>query len=692
MTQRPHRRVSHRSRTGRARSHLLICCALACGITIPASAGAQSYGANHFAGFAPRTALDMVRLIPGFVIAEAEERRGFGTSEANVLIDGRPIHGKSNDAVDALSRIAAKDVGRIELTSSTSTQATGVARQIANVVLVQRAERMTGRFSWRPSTRARDRDIGWFGGDASFSGKQGRLEYSVGVRNDALRTGASGPSRIFAPSGNVSDVRQERYLERSDQPRIGADVRYETPGGTILGLRGSLQRFRYQFRERSERSGEDLVDRARLLTQRQRGRRQEIGGDVELGLGAGQLKLIALHARERNPIDTRVTTLFADGSDPTGNRFMRDGDERETIVRSEYRWSGGNTDWLLSAERAVTGLDNVSALSRLLPGGSFEEVPLPGASGRVRERRHEAAITMVRRLAPGLTLQTSVGGEISQLRLVGDVASDRTFRRPKGYVSVAWHPNSRLRASAKVERRVGQISFFDFLASRNLFEDRENQANAQLVPPQSWNLEGELTRALGRVGSTTLRLYGQRIEDLVEQIPVGFTGEAPGNVDTAYVYGADWKSTLLLDGLGWAGGRLDARAHLQGSSVEDPVTGRKRPISNNLARLVEVSLRHDVPGTLWAWGAGLYHIHRAADFRVAELARYRQGPLSGNVYVEHKDVLGLTVRAGVSNLLSSRQELDRFIYESRRDEPLLWIERRRRSVGPAFSFSVSGNF
>jgi hypothetical protein len=161
---------------------------------------------------------------------------------------------------------------------------------------------------------------------------------------------------------------------------------------------------------------------------------------------------------------------------------------------------------------------------------------------------------------------------------------------------------------------------------------------------------------------------------------------------TAHLYGFEFKNSLFLDALGWTGARLDGRVQLQGSRIGDPVTGERRPISNNLQRLIEVSLRHDVPGTAWAWGGGLFHLRRAADFRVRELGRYRDGPLSANIYIENKNVAGLTVRAGLSNLLSSRQELDRFLFDGRRGDPLLSIERRRRTTGPSVSLSVSGNF
>lgn len=653
-------------------------------------AAPRIYLPSEFARFSPRTALDLVRLVPGFVLAETDDRRGLGDLAQNVLINGRPIQGKANDARDALSRLTAADVVRIEISGGTNSESSGAGRQIANVI-VKVEDSAKGQFSWRPSTRLRSFDPAIANGDASVTGKHGPLAYTIGVRNEGSRTGASGPSRILGQTGELVDLRNERFVEASDRPRVAADLRFDGPSDSIFQLRGSYQRFAYRFREQSDRSGPQLIDRTRLLTQRQKGRRYELGGDGEINLGPGRFKLIALHARQRVPVDTRVRTDFADDSAAIGTRFLRDGDETEDVVRSEYRFASGANQWLISAERAATSLRNVSSIFELNPDGGFDEVPMTGGSGTVRERRYETAVTLTRPLSPTLKLQGSVGGEISHLEVAGDVASERTFKRPKGYVSLAWEPSPRLRGNFKVQRRVGQISFFDFLASRNLLEERENASNPQLKPPQSWDVSAELSRDLA-IGSTTLRAYGQQIQGLVELVPIGETQEGPGNLGRAYIYGFDWKTSLLFDQLGMRGVRVDTRVQLQQSRIDDPVTGRGRRISNNLVRLIDLSVRHDVLHTSWAWGAGIFHSFRAPDFRTGETARYRQGPVAGNVYVENKNVAGLTVRAGLTDLISSRQELERSVFVVRRDGPLSFTERRRRSAGAAVFLAVSGNF
>jgi hypothetical protein len=96
------------------------------------------------------------------------------------------------------------------------------------------------------------------------------------------------------------------------------------------------------------------------------------------------------------------------------------------VFRGEYRWSAGSNDWQLSAERALTGLDNVSTFFELLPDGSFQEIAFPNASGDVQDRRYEGAVKLTRRVSPTLTLRTSLGVETSQLEVLGGMGSKRT--------------------------------------------------------------------------------------------------------------------------------------------------------------------------------------------------------------------------------------------------------------------------
>ena len=64
-----------------------------------------------------------------------------------------------------------------------------------------------------------------------------------------------------------------------------------------------------------------------------------------------------------------------------------------------------------------------------------------------------------------------------------------------------------------------------------------------------------------------------------------------------------------------------------------------------------------------------------------------------SVFIEHKNVMGLTVRAQVANLLNARHRLDRYVYAGRRTEaPFAFRQDADQLIGPIFQFLVRGSF
>lgn len=657
---------------------------------VPARTGPRTFTPEDFARFAPRTALDMIRQVPGFTIRDAPQERGLGQATANVLMNGRRIGGKSEDVGTQLGRIPAANVVRIEIVDGATLDVPGLSGEVANVIT--RATRTNGQFSWRPEFRLRNTDPIFTRFDTSVSGQTGPVEWTFGLENQAGGGGAFGRTQIFNRDRSLRELRDDGFTATTNQPRASARFVYDGPGTDIGNLNLSYRQFWHDFNEAGIRTTTGAPERERTVVQDVHGYQYEVGGDYEFGIAGGRLKFTGLNRFENEPLVQTVVTAFADGRDSVGSRFARDSDELERIARAEFRWRGGGADWQISGEAAFNRLDVESQIFTLDPDGTFREIPFPAGTGSVAEDRYELIASYGRPLASNLTMQLSAGGEYSQLSQAGPNGLTRAFVRPKGQLALNWRPDPRTTLNLRLHRRVGQLNFLDFLATVNLSEDRENAGNPELVPPQSWELDLEGIRNLGRYGTTRLRLYGRLFQDVVDTIPIGPTGESPGNIDRATVYGFEWNTTFNFDPMGWRGARLDARLQLQGSRVEDPLTGEDRPISNTPLRIVEVGLRHDVPDTDWAWGANLFHFRGTRNVRLTEISRQSEGPAFASLFVEHKDFLGLTVRATVNNILAARSNLDRTVFVGRRTGPIDFIEDRNRSIGPIFSFSVRGRF
>lgn len=652
----------------------------------------RSYTAADFARFAPRTGFDMLAQVPGFTIRGASDDRGLGQASENVLINGQRVADKSGGAVDALRKVPAAQVERIDIVEAASLGLAGLTGEVANVI-VRPSTKPQGQFAWEPGFRAHHTSPQLLGGSASLTGRHGPVDYTLSLENDAGRGGFGGPVVLSDASGAIIETRAERFHGEFLQPTFKTRFGLDGPSSSTAQL--SLQvgpRFEdSDDRERRLPVGAD--PRTRQTHGRTRGGTYDLNGTIDLPLDPGRLKLIGLRHHEYLPsFTTQVTTL--DGGAPAiGIRLDQDVRTSETIERAEYGWTGGRNAWQLTAEHAVNTLDQDGALASLTPAGAFAPVPFPDGTGQVKEVRFEGTGTLSRPLSKKLDLQIVIGAERSSLaRLDGDVRA-RRFVRPKGSASLAWRPAKGWDGSLKLARTVGQISFYDFLAQPNLQQDRQNAGNPDLVPPQSWDVEIEGGRDFGRWGKTRLSGFRRRVTDIIDIVPLGVAGEGVGNLPRASRLGATSVTTLQFDPLGWAGAKLDATFGFERTRVRDPLTAVTRAIGSTRDGFASLAFRRDVPRSPLAWGGGLDYSHYSHNTRLSEVFYSREGPVFDNLFIEHKNVFGLTMRAQVANLLNARHRLDRDVYADRRTlAPLAFRQHGDELIGPLFDFKISGSF
>ena len=658
----------------------------------PAAArGGRSYVAADFARFAPKTALDMLDQLPGFVIRTSGEKRGLGDVSTNILLNGERFSGKTNDVITELGRISAADVTRIDIVDGATLNVPGLTGDVANIIYTRR-ETLSGQFQWNPQVRALRTPARITNGEASLSGTVGGVDFTLGFQNNNRVNGNAGPEIVTDGAGNVIDRRDERLDIITEEPKFTLGLSRKSAAGSIANLNASYQLYHLDAEEISLRSGAGQPDRNRNFREKEREYNYEIGGDYDFALGGGRLKLIGLHRFEHSPYSQTVVTRFADGSTTTGQRFVQTADEGESILRSEYGWRAGKADWQVALEGAYNVLDYDSGLFVLDGGGVFQPQPLANAVAKVDELRGEASISYKRPLSSSLTLQSQIGGEYSKLAQTGPNGLSRTFWRPKGFVSLAWKASPRLDLSARIAREVGQLNFFDFVAFVNVSSEVANAGNPQIVPQQSWVGTLSATRSFGAYGTTTARLTGRLLEDVVDIVPIGTDGQAPGNIDKGHMLNLSWTSTLNLDPFGLKGVKIDLLATFQHSRIEDPLTGEHRPINNALYRDIQLSLRHDISGTSWAWGANYGEFEQAWQYRLDERSRPFNDPGGVGIFIENKDVLGLTVRGRIDNLLGTQETYTRTVHNGWRTNPILFTEYRDRDYGPIFTLQISGKF
>lgn len=655
------------------------------------SAARQVYTPADFARYAPNNAYDMLIQVPSFQIRDNENLRGLGQATGNVLFNGERPSNKADDMYTQLSRIPASNVERIEIVDGATLDIPGLSGQVANIVY--RADAFSGQFSWKPEFRAHYTDPLFTRADVSVRGRSGTVEYEVALNNDdSARSGAGGPTLIYDGARNITERRHDIWNTHYDTPKLSGRITWDPAGDTVANLGGHYQRKYDRYYEDGVRTGPGLPDRIRTVYENADSWNYEVSGDYQFGLGPGKLKLIGLRRFSHEPYRQEIVTT-PEGGIATGDRFAQTGDIGETIGRGEYQWKMFGGDWQLSGEAAFNKLDNVASIAVLDPTGAWVDQPFEGGTGGVSEDRYEGLLSFGRKLTDKLNFQIIAGAEHSTITQTGMNGLTRSFFRPKGSISLAWTPSPDFDVSVKLRRRVLQLSFYDFLARAFLNDGNQNESNNDLRPQQDWTYEAEINKKFGAWGSTKVILIYRDVEDRVDVIPIGTNGEAVGNIAKAKAGAIDWTATINLDPAGIKGMRLEPRMLLQKSSLRDPFTGEKRQWNGFTDTVISLGLRHDIPASDWAWGGDVEYAHYQPNYRRSQVDKVWEGPVWASVFVEHKDVLGLTVRASVRNIANARSKRDRTAYTGVRGEsPVSFIEERDRLIGPIFSFSVRGTF
>ena len=658
--------------------------------TVQTQSGRTEYTPDDFAQFAPRTARDMVEQIPGFTLEDDDDgSRGFGEATGNVLINGLRLSGKSNSPADALGRIPASSVEKIEILDGTALDIPGLSGQVVNVVA--KTDGVSGSWTWWMRFRENlPPAIFWF--ESSITGQNGDLAWTLGLAQEENRGGSRGRENIFDGTRTIIETRGEDYNFIGTEGQVSASLSWTPPSGTIANLNAELATRDVFEREISKRFPLDnRPDSTRLFKFSEDEWNTEIGGDYEFGLGPGRLKLIGLYRFEHSPFLNSVSETPFDTSPTIRAQFEQIIDESESILRTEYGWSAGEgRDWQISLEGAFNTLDEESRFQDTL-GAPIDFTGIPFDEASVEERRGETFLTHTRRLTPRWSTQLALGAEYSEIEASGG-DKPRSFTRPKGFASVTYEASDSLTITGKLSKEVGQLNFFDFVNSRNLSVGDSDAGNPDIVPEQSWLAELEFEKSFGEAGAHTLRLYYEDIEDPIDRVPFGPFTEGPGNLDSATRYGFELDSTFKFDPIGLNGLQLTMELEGEQSEIEDPVTGQQRELSETTTIGGVIELRYDRPNTDWAYGIAIERFDNTPGFRLDQTREFRGRPGVSWAFIEHKDIYGMTGTFYWGNLLDQDDEFTRVVYSPRRDGELAFIEDRSRNFGNIFTLRLKGTF
>lgn len=644
------------------------------------------YEPSFFAGFKPQTALDMVRKVPGFSIDEGSDRRGFGGTAGNVLIDGARPSAKSQGLGDVLAQIPAKQVVRVELIrASTSAEAAGQS-VVVNVV------RAPGAFGgvWDVNLE-NSTDSGRISprGSASINGRRGRTEMRLGVERWMEQRPLAGHRTFTDSAGLLTGYRIDDSPRTWRQAKINGALTTPLLGGTA---RANFEVRRWQFELGITSLGYNAANTstgAFDFSGFERQRTREIGADYERELGPLIVKLIALDTKRWYANDEDVRDFAASGARSGQTLQGRRNNTEEKIFRATASWPLNAKNRLeFGGESAFNGLTTGLTLAQD-SGAGLRAIALPSANVTVEEERREGFVTYTLTPTPTWTFETGITVENSTISQSGDSSAQTELTYWKPSIQASRKFGARDNARVKFFRDVSQLDFGDFASSAAILDNRVAAGNPDLRPQAKWRLEAAYDHRFGKKGAASVLVAREWIDDVVDVVPVG-AFDAVGNLGEGEAYGIEAKATLPLDRW-WDGAQLQISGDVVHTEVTDPYTRQSRAISGENSWSVDIGFRQDLAGGKYAWGASYERYDENVSYRRNETDANFESPWV-NAFVRTTAVPGVTVELSAWNLADQQFMRRRSFSLPDRNSPLSSTETRYRRFGRFVELKVSGSF
>jgi len=655
------------------------------------------YESNYFAQYNPVTLTDMIRNIPGgeTVLRSGggqggNNNRGFGASDAQVLINGRRMSGKINNMSTALARIQAIQVDRIELIRGNA-EGLDIRNDgiIYNVILQEGEEDTSSGFL----------DVGVTEIDgmslepailATYNAGRGPLEFGVSYQYETRPRLNKVDEDLLNPDRTPQEF---RYLFNAQTRRnhiVTGTVGYEFQNGAILQLNG-LFSDNEQLSDRHE--DQFLIDTGgtRIPNAIEEGdisnlnQEFEIGGDLEFDVGnIGSLKTMFVLNRTEND-DEIVQDIFTNNMSSRLFSSIADYDEGETIVRAAMTSTFGRHTLEYGAEGAFNSLDRTFA---------FNNDQLENAI--VEEDRYEMFVTHSIQLTDKVSLQSALTEEYSKIFQDREgQTNDRSFQYLKPRVELRYDLTSVDQFRLLVEHNVSQLNLNNFVASRNVDDDTINFGNPDLEPESTWSYSlGYEHRFSDDAGSIELKALYEDISDHIDKILIDTDDSGIGNIGSAWRKILEVNLNTRFGFIGVPSAVLTFSYTYEESETTDPFTGEKRGLRFSTPDYFQVNFRHDVDGTDFAYG---FNAHRRSGRVRQDVSLYEVTDFEihlGTAFVEYNFTPNVKARlAGAHFLNKDGRIFDKTFYEGNiADGVVKRVDVQDWTIDPDYVLSLQATF
>lgn len=661
-----------------------------------------AYDAAFFNQYAPRTALDIARRVPGFALDLGDtDVRGFAGAAGNVVINGARPSSKAETLETTLARIPANRVVRVELGPGDMYGAEySTKSQVLNVILSA-----VGGVDGNVTASIRRLYTGRIVPDGSVSALirtgQSSINLSAGFSNVLnLEEGTDTLLDITDGGEEFLEHRRKFNSYRDFNPYISGSWALEKASDNAFRVNARWSPGSFYLTQRNHVTPAEGPERDDDLLQDFKNPVYELGGDITQPLAGGAIKLVGLATRRQRDWVERYRFRSEGGEVVLGGfEQLQDAQRNETILR--LNWTRQNLAGLsveAGVEGALNTLDHKVELFEFLAGGTPVQKPLPIDEAKVKEKRGEAFIRAGKQVSSALRVDAGLNYEYSNITVSGDTEDDRTLRFWKPSITLDWKGGGGWHAQLSVRRAVAQLDFYDFISSAELSADRVNAGNPNLVPQQTWEFRGTIERPLLGEGLAKLDVGYDLVNDLQDRVLICDPDDptecfdAPGNLGTGKRYFATATLDAPLDRLGLKGMRVKLGGTLQRTRVEDPISGEQRNWSDFFPDWQwNAEFRHDV-GEI-SYGFTVSDRDRFTFFRTDEFDTNFNGGPFGTAFVEYRPRDGTTITLDVDNALDTSGNRTRTLFRPNRAAPTLVMEEfRERNRHLNFGLTLKQTF
>lgn len=652
----------------------------------------QSYPRNFFDRFNPQTALDMIERLPGFTLAAGDDGlRGFGGAAGNVLINGARPSSKGGGVEDALRRIPATQVDRVDVIRGSAGLSEAAGQSVVANVIRKRGGTAG---SWEVELERAAGGIIYPSGEVTVARQFGKWETSTKVNAFWERFPLVGPRIQTGPDGALLSSQLEDRPSVLTQAYISSEAERPLAGGTLT-LTGRFGRS--AFLPNTERSGFDgrlpddnpderfFIDFDSIIIE------GEAGVDWTRPLGSDwSIKLLSLSSFEDRDDEQIVSSQRPVGDIVSGSTFIFLEDTFETVFRSTLSKGGeGRLKPEFGGEIAYNRLDSQLSLETR-DGDDVSIIDLPAANVLVEELRGEAFANLIWRAAKKLSVESGVAIEVSEISVSGDASNSQSFVFVKPFATLIYDARSGLQFRLGARRTVGQLDFSQFAASAEADDGRFLGGNPELGPDQTTRASFTVDLRSETRGALNVEVFHEWRDDVIEQILLLSGAFGAANAGDGRLWGATANASLMLSPI-IPGGLIEVEADIRDSRFPDPLTGETRVISDIRSPTLLAEFRQDLTERKLAWGFS-YRAARESQFFFGDEESFTRDGDQWSVFVETTRIKGIRTNLTFRNIGARNFFRERRFFEPNRAGAFVGAETIDRDRGAFATLTLTGQF